>query len=93
MYPDEPVADALTFVEDHPNIIFISTGQGLESDRVCISLHKTYRSFHRLIQEIRQEWGKYIENLNTFIISIGADNILRPLTLQPLADYLTHGDD
>ncbi|MEE8631865.1 MAG: hypothetical protein V3T10_00970 [Candidatus Bathyarchaeia archaeon] len=90
IFSDERVAEAKKFLERHPNIIFVSTGQGMDSDRVCISLHKSYRDYYRLMQEFRQGWGKYMENLDSFVISIGADNILRPLTLRHLADYLPH---
>lgn len=90
IFSDERVAEAKKFLERHPNIIFVSTGQGMDSDRVCISLHKSYRDYCRLMQEFRQGWGKYMENLDSFVISMGADNILRPLTLRHLADYLPH---
>jgi DNA-binding Lrp family transcriptional regulator len=88
MFPDERVPEAKDFLQKHPNILFVSTGRGLGADRVCISLHETYRDYYMLMQELRLEWGKYMENLGSFLISIGGDNILRPVTLKYLADYL-----
>ena len=88
MFPDERVPQAREFLQKHPNIIFCSTSQGIGSDRACISLHKNYRDFNRFVGELRQDWGKYMDNLNSFIISFGADNVLRPITLKFLANYL-----
>ena len=87
-FPDEKVEEAVKFLSKHPNVIFVSTGRGKGSDRIMISVHKDYRDYHQLMQELRIEWGKYMENLNSFLVSLGADNILRPITLRYFADYL-----
>jgi DNA-binding Lrp family transcriptional regulator len=87
-FPDEMVPKAMEFAAKHPNMIFMSTGQGLGSDRVGISLHKNYRDYQRFMQDARQTWGKYVEALESFVISIGGDSILRPITLKYLADYI-----
>jgi DNA-binding Lrp family transcriptional regulator len=87
-FPDERVDEAMQFLSKHPNVIFVSTGRGRSSDRIMISVHKDYRDYHKLLQELRLEWGQYMDDLNSFLVSLGADNILRPLTLRYLAQYL-----
>ena len=55
VYPDEKVPEAESFLSEHPNMLFVSTGRGLDSDRVCISLHKDYADYTRLMSEFRTE--------------------------------------
>ena len=87
-FPDKKLQQINTLLEKHPSIIFFSTGSGIGSDRICISLHETYRDYYRLVQDVRRDLGKYMENIQSFIISFGGDNILRPITLKHLAKYL-----
>lgn len=86
--PDEKVSEAQKFLSEHPNIIFVSTGRGLHSDRVCISLHKNYADYTKLLSEFRTEWEKYFTILDSFVISLKGDNILRTLTFKHLGKYL-----
>jgi DNA-binding Lrp family transcriptional regulator len=92
-FPDQRVDEALKFLAGHPNILFVSTGHGLDADRVCVSIHKNYREYFRLMQEFRQQWGKFMENLESFVVSLGADKVLRPLTFEHLTDYVTNEQD
>lgn len=77
-----------SFISKHPSVIFASSGNGLESDRVCVSLHKGYREYYRFKQEIREQWSKYVDKLDSFVISFGGDSILRQLTFKPLAESI-----
>lgn len=87
-FPDERLPQAKSLLKKYANIFFVSTGRGISSDRICISLHENYRDYNRLMQEFRKDWGRYMENIQSFIISFGGDNILRPITLKFLAEYL-----
>lgn len=87
-FPDERLPQIKALLKRQHSIFFYSTGSGIGSDRICISLHETYRDYYRLVQEIRRDLGKYMENIQSFIISFGGDNILRPITLKHLAKYL-----
>ncbi len=93
MFPKEKMLEAVAFISKHPNIIFVSGGRGMSADRVCVSIHKSYRDYWQLLQAIRLQWGKYLETLGSFITSFGGDEILRPITLQFLADYLAHMEE
>ncbi|UCH32042.1 MAG: Lrp/AsnC family transcriptional regulator [Candidatus Bathyarchaeota archaeon] len=88
IFSDEMMSEAMEFLSRHPNIVFMSSGRGVGSDRVGISLHKDYRDYQRFMQDVRQTWGTYVDSLASFIISIGGDTILRPITLKYLADYI-----
>lgn len=87
-FSDEKTRETLSFLLKHPNVIFASAGRGIGLDRVCVSIHESYRDYTRLLQEIRFHLGKYLAGLDSFVISFGADVILRPITTKYLADYL-----
>lgn len=70
------------------NIVFISTGRGLGMERICISLHKDYADYARFIREIEEQWGKYLEKHDTFIVSLKSDNVIRFLTFKDLPEYI-----
>jgi len=76
------------FIEEHPNIIFISTGLGLGWNRMGISVHKDYSDYCKIIQDFKTGWGKYFESLSSFIVSLRNDNILRDLTFKYLIRIL-----
>lgn len=71
-----------------PNIIFVSTGKGLGFELVSVSVHKRYSEFITLQREMSSQWGDYIENIDSFVISMTGDNMIRFLTLKFLADYI-----
>jgi hypothetical protein len=76
------------FISKHPNIIFVSTGQGEGWDRVGISVHRNYSEYHKLIQEFKSTWGQYFGTFCSFIVSLQSDNVLRSLSFKWLTDAL-----
>jgi DNA-binding Lrp family transcriptional regulator len=87
-FPDARATKAQDFMKGHHNIIFVSTGRGFRSDRVVVSVHKSYSDYAKFIKEIREEWAEFTTITGSFLISIGADNILKPISLDNLADHL-----
>jgi DNA-binding Lrp family transcriptional regulator len=77
-----------TFLSNHKNIIFTANGQGFGMERMMISVHKSYTDYSRLMDAVRREWGKYLAQTNSFVISLDSDVIGRTLTLNHLAEYL-----
>jgi DNA-binding Lrp family transcriptional regulator len=77
------------FLKKHPNIICASTGRGMGFDRITISLHKDYSEYVSFVKKLRENWGQIMTISESFIISCASDNILRPLSLQHIGDYLT----
>jgi len=76
------------FMSKYPNIIFASSGQGLGMTRLTITIHKGYSDYVEFKRKIEGEWGKYIDKLESFIVSLKSDNVVRQLTLKHLAEYL-----
>jgi DNA-binding Lrp family transcriptional regulator len=82
------IEKAKDFIEEYPNIIFVSSGNGFNSDRVVMSVHKDYSDYSKFQQEIKQEWGEIMTVVGSFIISLTSDSILRHLTFKYLAELI-----
>jgi DNA-binding Lrp family transcriptional regulator len=91
-HPEEKEADAKVFLSKHPNVIFVSTGRGLGMNRMLVSLHKNYTDYAEFTKKLREGWGKSFTNVDTFMVSLKGDSILRQFTFKFLADYLREGD-
>jgi DNA-binding Lrp family transcriptional regulator len=91
-YPDTRVGDMRKFIDEHPNIIFVSTGTGQNCDRIGISFHRNYSDYSKTIQDFQEGWGKYFETFSSFIVSLQSDNILQNLTFRHLAEYMNQPD-
>jgi DNA-binding Lrp family transcriptional regulator len=87
-YAELQIQKAKDFIEKHPNTIFASTGTGLNSDRVIISVHKNYTDYSRFQQEFRQEWGQIMEVVGSFLVSLPTDIVGRNLTFKYLAELM-----
>jgi hypothetical protein len=66
----------------------MSTGSGFGWDRVCISVHKDYSDYSKVMQDFKSEWGQYCESFSSFIVSLQSDNILRNLSFKHLTKLL-----
>ena len=87
-YPNTRVEEMKKFIEEHPNIIFISTGSGSGWDRIGVSVHKDYSDYLKTIQGYQNGWGKYFETFSSFIVSLQSDNILRDITFKYVAELM-----
>ena len=87
-YPDTRISEARGFAKRHPNLIFLSSGRGLSSDRVAVSVHKNYSDYSNLMREIKSDWEKFMDVTGSFLISLSGDDPLRSITFKHLADYL-----
>jgi len=79
------------WAKDQPNVVFISTGQGVEADAVMISVHKDYADFVKFYQVFRRDWGKYLENFKIFLISLSGSTIMKSFTFNYLIDAYQKG--
>jgi len=86
--PDGKVIKSKDITAKNPNMIFVSTGMGLSSDMVAVSVHKTYSDYAEYIQEIRTEWAESMALTGSFLIALNSDNVLRPLSMRYIADCL-----
>lgn len=74
-----------SFLKKYHNIIFATTGRGLGMRRLSISLHKSYTDYVKFITTLDQEWAKFLEKRETFIVSLDGDNIVRNFSFEGLA--------
>jgi len=72
--------------EQQPNVVFVSTGQGINSDALMVSVHKDYADFVRFYHIFRRDWGKYLEDFKIFLISISGSVIMKRFTFNHLID-------
>ena len=84
-HPEDVFQKAKSFVERHPNMVFVSDGNGLQHDRITISIHKSYSDYSIFMGEMRAE-VKDIMSLESFLIDLTTENVLRQFSLKTLAD-------
>lgn len=84
---DERVNKLKEFFSKHPNVVFASSGQGLNRNNIIISLHKDYSDYSEFIKQARAEWAGLVE-FESFIISLEADLIPLPFSLRNLGKYI-----
>ena len=77
-----------TFLSKHKNIFFTANGRGFGMERVMISVHKSYSDYVKLMQSVSQEWGGYLSQSTSFIVSLTEDVEGRELSFGHLAEYL-----
>jgi len=76
------------FLSNHKNIIFTSRGRGFGMERVMISVHESYFDYTELMNAVNMEWGGYLDQTNSFIISTQIDIVGRHLGFKYLAEYI-----
>ena len=70
------------------DLIMLERGKGMKYDGVVISLHKTYESFNKLRDRLKQyPFVQY--DTDSFLISLHDENRYLPLTLSMLADHFS----
>jgi len=71
-----------------PNVVFASTGQGIEADVVVVSVHKDYADFVKFYQVFRRDWGKHLQDFKVFLISIRGSATLKHFSFNYLVDHI-----
>ena len=83
--PSHPLREkAEKWLKEQPNVVFSSEGQGMEADRVMISVHRDYADFSEFHQKCRRELGPSIESFKTFLVSLRGHEISRLFTFNDL---------
>lgn len=57
------------------NSIFASTGEGIGMTGVIVSLHRDYRDYARKLAQFRNDWGQYMEDIQSFVMVTGEGEI------------------
>jgi DNA-binding Lrp family transcriptional regulator len=74
------------WAKEQPNVVFASTGQGMDADMVMVSVHKDYADFVKFYHGLRRDWGKYLEDFKTFIMSLKGSVQLKPFSFNYLVN-------
>ena len=77
------------WVTSKPNVIFLSSGLGMDEDALMVSMHKEYADFVKFYTSFRRDWGDKLQNFRTFLISVRGSTQMRPFSF----DYLTGADE
>jgi DNA-binding Lrp family transcriptional regulator len=69
--------ESIKYSAEQHSGIFASTGEGLGMTAVIISFHKNYTDYHKQLNRLRVDWKELIENIQTFVVSIGEGEFKR----------------
>ena len=87
-YTDEEIQKTKAFLAKHPNALFVSSGTGMNRDRITVSVHRDYSDFTAFVQELRVCWEGFTERPTSFTVSLQADDMPRRLSFKYLADLM-----
>jgi len=73
----EVMDEAKKYCEKWPNVIFVSSGEGLGMTGVIISFHPNYTDYHRRLNLLRVDWKDFTEDIQSFVVSIGEGEFKR----------------
>jgi len=91
-HPEHAIQEAKEWAKKHPNMIFASVGNGLEHDRISISIHKNYSEYSKFMQESKKYWGDFM-SFDSFLISLKGKDVVQPLSLKPFAGHLREEEE
>jgi len=80
---------AKKLVFEEPRVIFVASADGMGRNGVMISLHKDYADFRDFMSSLKHNSGGYMEEVDSMLISLKPNMIVKPLSLSYLA---THQD-
>jgi DNA-binding Lrp family transcriptional regulator len=80
------VEEGQKWAKQQSNVVYVSTGQGIDSDGVVVSIHRDYADFVKYYQLFRTDWGKYLEDFKVFLISEKGSIIMKTFSFNYLTD-------
>ena len=88
-HQDEILQKLSAFLAAHPNVFFTSNGQGFGMERMMISLHKNYTDYAKLMSDVQREWGQYLPQSASFLVSLEQDVVGRHFRFRTLGEALS----
>ena len=82
--PDEQ-KKAKKLVLENPRVIFVASAEGMGGNGVMISLHKSFRDYRSFMDNLMIESRGFMEKVDTMLVSLDAQMIMKPLSLAYLA--------
>ncbi len=81
----ETIEKAKQYCEKWPNVIFVSSGEGLGMTGVIMSFHENYTEYHNRLNSLRVDWKDLSEDIKSFVIPLGHGGYKR-FSLEYLGD-------
>ncbi|NIO36368.1 winged helix-turn-helix transcriptional regulator [Candidatus Bathyarchaeota archaeon] len=72
---EELIGKVKEYAVKFPNAIFATTGEGIGMTGVIVSLHEDYRDYAQKLSLFRMDWGKYMEDIKSFVMVLGEGEI------------------
>ena len=79
------------WASEHPNVVYLTTGQGMGEDALMVSIHKDYGDYVRFYQAFRRDWSDSLQDFNAFVISAKGSIQMNPFSFGYLADAVESG--
>ena len=73
----ETIEEAKKYAAKFPNAILSSTGEGLGMNGIVISFHRNFTDYHRQLNQMRNDWKEFLDDIQSFIISVGEGEFRR----------------
>jgi DNA-binding Lrp family transcriptional regulator len=70
----------------HPNVLMSGGCRGMGMNGVMVSVHKSYSDFDSFMTEHRIELGDMLADIDSIIVNLEGNDVLKPLHLKYLAD-------
>jgi DNA-binding Lrp family transcriptional regulator len=77
---------ATNWAMKHPNVLMGSASRGMNKNGIMISVHKSYADFDKLMAEHKRELGDLFTEVESSIVNLTGEGILKPFSLKYLAD-------
>jgi len=66
---EEMIDKVREYAAKFPNGIFASTGEGMGMTGVIVGVHRDYRDYAKKLAMFRSDWGKYLEDIQSFVMT------------------------
>lgn len=67
----EKIEETMKYAAKFPNVVFVSSGQGLGMTGVILSFHKNYTEYYKALTKMRIDFKDLVEDIQSFLVSIG----------------------
>ena len=85
---DEMIGKVTQYASKFPNAIFATSGEGLGLTGVIMSLHKDYRDYVQKLSLFRNDWGQYMESIQSFV-TVSGEGEIKPFSYEYLAKAIS----
>ena len=76
----------IKWVMKHPNVLMSGGSRGMNMNGFLISVHKDYSDLDKFMSEHKRELGDMFTDIQTAIVNLEGNTILKPFHLKYLAD-------